>query len=98
MTDHNRQVSLLSLVDICDLRLEVNYHHAQAGPWIAVLRDKKGLYVSCKDSADDHMDRGVTGWGEQPHQAILDLCKNLQTHKYIIGNDRRNIPIPDLFY
>lgn len=46
--------------------------------------------------------RSATGWGKTPDEALLDLCKNIKSHKFIVfgqSNDDRNIlPLPNLEY
>lgn len=95
-------MKLTEYVESLDLEIKVTFGANRAGPWIANICKRNGFSVDYKDSRDDCMLRSATGWGKTPDEALLDLCKNIKSHKFIVfgqSNDERNIlPLPNLEY
>lgn len=69
--------------------LVINYHPDQSGPWIASFASSFST-VFFKNSEEDCMARGCSGWGDTPNTAIKDLLMNLKEHKYIVVASREN--------
>lgn len=91
-------MKLLDYVGSLDMELIVYYQVGNSGPWIASLKDH-GVFTSFKNSRDDAMARGCSGWGMTPDSAIRNLIQNLKEHKFVIINQykatRIVLPLPD---
>lgn len=92
-------MKLTEYVESLDLKLHIYFGANQSGPWISNIQKEYGT-VDFKNSSDDCMLRTATGWGKTPIESLVNLCKSLNEHKYIIINSnteqRLQLPLPRL--
>lgn len=94
-------MKLFEFTDLANVEVHVYHTPNAVSQWIANI--KTSFYdVFFKDSNDDIMARGCTGWGETPQDAINDLIHNLKEHKIMVvdpgvhaqGSPRRQYNLP----